>query len=346
VLRRFDRVLAASATTVAWVAAGCDRGECPVHRTDLASGRDATVPSPPDAWATGGVFSPDGRYLALTFSFHPDPYRAARSQSAAVLDARTGRLLPVPGSTIDAELGLGLGWSSSGAGDAWLLLSMPRTVHAQGQVGAWRLAPGGLAARRSATAGPPHAASSRRHASPLTVTGRSGTTSPCCANSARSPASQADPARQAPGRRCDTRRVPAGCRREDDVSSLSDAEIEYLASQRLGRLATVGQDGVPHVVPVTFRYNPEADAIDIGGHDFAKRKKFRDVQRTGVAAFVVDDVPPPWRPRGVEVRGRAAILGTGGKAIQEGFDDPIIRITPGRIVSWGLKDGFQARSVG
>jgi hypothetical protein len=30
----------------------------------------------------------------------------------------------------------------------------------------------------------------------------------------------------------------------------------------------------------------------------------------------------------------------------EGFDDPIIRITPRRIVSWGLEDGFQARSVG
>jgi hypothetical protein len=29
----------------------------------------------------------------------------------------------------------------------------------------------------------------------------------------------------------------------------------------------------------------------------------------------------------------------------EGFDDPIIRITPRRIVSWGLEDGFQARSV-
>ena len=42
---------------------------------------------------------------------------------------------------------------------------------------------------------------------------------------------------------------------------LTDAEIDYFGSQRLGRLATVGQDGVPHVVPVTFRYNPEVDTI-------------------------------------------------------------------------------------
>src|SRR5215218_11208027 len=86
---------------------------------------------------------------------------------------------------------------------------------------------------------------------------------------------------------------------EDPMSVFSDAEIEYLASQRLGRLATVGHDGMPHVVPVAFRYNPDADTIDIGGHDFAKRKKFRDVKRTGVAALVVDDVLPPWRPRTV-----------------------------------------------
>jgi pyridoxamine 5'-phosphate oxidase family protein len=130
------------------------------------------------------------------------------------------------------------------------------------------------------------------------------------------------------------------------MSVFSDAEIDYLGSQRLGRLATVGHDGMPHVVPVAFRYNPEADTIDIGGHNFAQRKKFRDVQQTGVAAFVVDDVLPPWQPRAVEVRGRATTLDTGGKAIMDGFDDPIIRITPGRIVSWGLKDGFQARSVG
>jgi pyridoxamine 5'-phosphate oxidase family protein len=135
-------------------------------------------------------------------------------------------------------------------------------------------------------------------------------------------------------------------RQEDAMSAFSDAEIDYLGSQRLGRLATVGNDGMPHVVPVAFRYNPDADSIDIGGHDFAKRKKFRDVKRTGVAALVVDDVLPPWQPRAVEVRGEAITLQTGGKAIMEGFDDPIIRITPRRIVSWGVEDGFQARSVG
>lgn len=131
------------------------------------------------------------------------------------------------------------------------------------------------------------------------------------------------------------------------MSIFADDEREYLLSGvRLGRLATLGPDGGPHVVPTGFRYNTELDTIDIGGHDFAKRKKFRDVERTGLAALVVDDVLPPWQPRAVEVRGEAITLDTGGKAIMERFDDPIIRIMPRRIVSWGLEDGFHARSVG
>jgi pyridoxamine 5'-phosphate oxidase family protein len=127
------------------------------------------------------------------------------------------------------------------------------------------------------------------------------------------------------------------------MSVFSDAELDCLRSQRLGRLATVGQDGMPHVVPVAFRCNPDADCIDIGGHDFAKRKEFPDIQGTGVAALVVDGVLSPWQPRAVGVRGQAFTLNSGGKAINEGFDDPIIRITPSRIVAWDLGDGFQAK---
>ena len=63
------------------------------------------------------------------------------------------------------------------------------------------------------------------------------------------------------------------------------------------------------MVPVAFRYNEEMDAIDIGGHNFARSKKYRDVRDTGRAAFVVDDVLPPWRPRGVEVGGARRFTG-------------------------------------
>jgi pyridoxamine 5'-phosphate oxidase family protein len=115
------------------------------------------------------------------------------------------------------------------------------------------------------------------------------------------------------------------------VSAFSDAELDYLTGERRpGRLATVGRDGTPHVVPVGLSYNREHDSIDIGGRDFERSKKYRDVERTGRAAIVVDDLAStdPWRPRGVEVRGRAEAIDV---------PRPLIRIHPERIVSWGIE---------
>ena len=124
------------------------------------------------------------------------------------------------------------------------------------------------------------------------------------------------------------------------MSAFTPLEIEYLQSQRLGRLATVGRDCQPHVVPVGFRFNAEQDTIDIGGHGFAARKKYRDVLGNSKVAFVVDDVVsvPPWIVRGVEIRGEAEVLRTGGKEIMGSFDDEMFRIRPNRIRSWGLSD--------
>lgn len=137
------------------------------------------------------------------------------------------------------------------------------------------------------------------------------------------------------------------------MSAFTDDEIAYLKSQRLGRLATVGPDGQPHVVPVGFRYNPEEDSIEIGGHGgFSKRKKYRDIVHNPRVAFVVNDVPSfnPWTARGLEIRGQADVSATGGTALGPGFDPEMIRIKPNRIVSWGInaKDFTQVhgRSVG
>ncbi len=122
------------------------------------------------------------------------------------------------------------------------------------------------------------------------------------------------------------------------MSAFTPAEIAYLQSQRLGRIATVGPNNQPHVVPVSFRYNPDLDTIDIGGHDFATRKKFRDVQANPKVAFVVDDIASlsPWRVRGVEIRGLVELLDSGGTAIMPGFAPEMFRLTPRRVVSWGI----------
>jgi len=114
------------------------------------------------------------------------------------------------------------------------------------------------------------------------------------------------------------------------VSAFSEAELSYLLGERrLGRVATTGKDGTPHVVPVGWTYNAELDSIDVGGRELAQTKRYRDVERSGRAAIVIDDLAStdPWRPRAVEVRGRAEAIG-GGR--------PLIRIHPERVVSWGI----------
>jgi pyridoxamine 5'-phosphate oxidase family protein len=124
------------------------------------------------------------------------------------------------------------------------------------------------------------------------------------------------------------------------MSVFTETELQYLTGGRqLGRIATVGADGTPHVVPVGWIYNAASETIDVGGHELAATKKFRDAARTGRAAIVIDDLQStdPWRPRGVEVRGR-------GEAIE--LPTPLIRIHPERIVSWGLGQARSARSVG
>ncbi len=133
------------------------------------------------------------------------------------------------------------------------------------------------------------------------------------------------------------------------MSAFTPAEIEYLQGQQLGRLATVNESGEPHVVPVGFRLNSELDTIEIGGHNLGKSKKFRDAARTDRAAFVVDDVLPPWQARGVEVRGRAEVFSESGDEVNADFDAELIRLHPSRIVGWGIDtDAFSPnnRSVG
>jgi pyridoxamine 5'-phosphate oxidase family protein len=91
------------------------------------------------------------------------------------------------------------------------------------------------------------------------------------------------------------------------MSVFTDEERDYLASGvRLGRLATVGPDGMPH-----------------------------DVLRHPKVAFVIDDLASvsPWRVRGIEIRGQAeVVLDTGGTELGPASRQ-MFRITPQRIVS-------------
>jgi pyridoxamine 5'-phosphate oxidase family protein len=119
--------------------------------------------------------------------------------------------------------------------------------------------------------------------------------------------------------------------------TFTDAELEYLSSQILGRLATVAPNGTLQNNPVSFRYNPGTDTVDIGGHNLGATRKFRNVEKNSEVAFVIDDLASldPWRARGVEIRGRAEAL-RGQQPLRPGFSTELIRIHPRRILSWGV----------
>jgi pyridoxamine 5'-phosphate oxidase family protein len=129
----------------------------------------------------------------------------------------------------------------------------------------------------------------------------------------------------------------------------TDAELDYLRAQILGRLATQAPDGTLQNNPVGFVVNAEAGTIDIGGYRMAETRKYRNVAAHGEAAFVVDDLVSvsPWTVRGVEIRGSAEAL-TGQDPPLPGMTGEIIRIHPRRVISWGLDpavQGVQARTV-
>lgn len=115
--------------------------------------------------------------------------------------------------------------------------------------------------------------------------------------------------------------------------SFTAEEVEYLRSQRLGRLATVSPDGQPDVVPVGFEF--DGTHLHVGGMDPSKTRKFRNVQAGNEkVALVVDDLvsADPWAPRFVRIYGTAELIERPGRFGTQLY----MRITPTISWSWNL----------
>jgi pyridoxamine 5'-phosphate oxidase family protein len=113
-------------------------------------------------------------------------------------------------------------------------------------------------------------------------------------------------------------------------------ERAWLASQKLGRLATVSPDGVVGNAPVTFFVRAD-DTIEIGGMHMGDTKKFRNVEAGSRVAFVVDivDTSEGWHPIYLEIRGTAEAL----REVDppgDNFSPEIIKIHPDWTKSFNL----------
>src|SRR4029077_10285999 len=119
-------------------------------------------------------------------------------------------------------------------------------------------------------------------------------------------------------------------------------ELDFLRQAELGRLATIQPNGTPQKSPVGFSYNESLATIDIAGYRMSRGQKFRNIAHNDKVAFVVDDITSrdPWRVRCLEIRGtaeQAEIAPSHGPA-GAGLDTAIIRVTPKRIISFGIDD--------
>jgi PPOX class F420-dependent enzyme/OxyR family protein len=140
---------------------------------------------------------------------------------------------------------------------------------------------------------------------------------------------------------------------EAATSLFTAGELAFLKTQSLCRMATANAKGQPHVTPVSFHFDEATNTFVIGGgHGFATRKRWRDVQQNPQVAIVFDGIlsTNPWKVAGIEIRGTAQTKLTGGEVLGPNFDPECFVITPKRIISWGIEGAAygpaNARTVG
>ena len=135
---------------------------------------------------------------------------------------------------------------------------------------------------------------------------------------------------------------------------LSDQQVRFLASCRVGHLATADARAAPHLVPVCFVVSEGALYITIDQKpkgDPRGLKRLRNIIENPLAAFVADRYDEDWARLGwVMLRGQAEILTEGEEhdraqaLLRSRYPQyqrmalealPVIAIRVTRVTSWG-----------
>ncbi len=122
----------------------------------------------------------------------------------------------------------------------------------------------------------------------------------------------------------------------------SPKELEYIKSQKLLRLATVGPDGQPDVVPLSLIF--DGTYFYCGGRSMHTTRKYKNVLAAGKSAKVsleIDDTEVTW-PRGIKVYGRGEIVEREDARRENIF----IKVTPEISWSWGIEKAMVPGSAG
>jgi len=138
------------------------------------------------------------------------------------------------------------------------------------------------------------------------------------------------------------------------VSPLPADVTEFIASARLGRLATADGTGQPLVLPICYAWDGEAlvSAIDAKPKRAGVLKRVRNIRENPKVSVVIDHYDEDWRHlRWVIIQGLAEIL-TAGRDFAAGIDllltkypqyrvmelsrdsGTMIKVRPGKVLQW------------
>src|SRR5580692_3235722 len=139
-----------------------------------------------------------------------------------------------------------------------------------------------------------------------------------------------------------------------NFAMLSEHQARFLASRRVGHLATADGRALPHLVPVCFAVSEGALYITIDQKpkgDVGALKRLRNIIENPVGAFVADRWDEDWSRLGwVMLRGPAEILADGAEhdraqaLLRSRYPQyqrmaldglPVIAMRIQRVTSWG-----------
>lgn len=116
------------------------------------------------------------------------------------------------------------------------------------------------------------------------------------------------------------------------------AELKYLKSQFLVRIATATRKGKPNVAPVGFEFDGKYFYTGSVKQEILKSTpRYRNIKNGNKnVALVIDDLVSvdPWKPRGIRVNGVADFVVREGEFGKGEY----IRIKPRLSWSWGLSE--------
>jgi pyridoxamine 5'-phosphate oxidase family protein len=121
--------------------------------------------------------------------------------------------------------------------------------------------------------------------------------------------------------------------------TFTDAEVEFVRAQPLGRLATATPSGEPDVVAVLCIYRRSRGLFLTGSGALERTRRYHNARRNPRFSLVFDDITwDPYTIRGVKVTGSMEVRTADDELNLGAVGRPILVLRPERKWSWGIEE--------